>query len=236
MKNIAKNVIWQIFLHFRFALLNHYLRSIGKKNAVFIWIPKSAGSSVFEILHKNGCPKLKHIQLVKYSFPQKGLVTFGHMDYKKLVKNGYISEKFNKSSFKFCFSRNPYDRAVSLYFYLKKTNRIDQNWSFLSFCRYLRQHGCEKIGLYNRHGLSQCNPQVKWIEGIHMDYCGKVEHIQKDLLKVLDALELPASKVLHLNITRHQKYRDYYCNESKQIVEEFYEKDFRFFNYNPQHL
>lgn len=175
---------------------------------------------------------LKNPGLIKCSFPQKGIVTFGHVDYRALLDSGYVSHDFDRSSFKFCFSRNPYDRAVSLFFFLKRINRINQDWSFLIFCRYLRDNGYQDIGLYNSNGLSQCNPQIKWVENNSIDYYGKVETLEDDLNKILSALDLPPASPPHANSTSHMNSREYYCRESKNIIEMIYEKDFQFFGYD----
>jgi hypothetical protein len=216
----------------RLALISNYLRSFGEPNAVFIWIPKSAGTSVLSALNRHGCAKLKKIRLVKYYFPQKGMVTFGHMHYPELLKTGYVSKKFDHSAYKFCFTRNPYDRAVSLFFYLKKIERIQKDMSFINFCRQLRENGCEDIGLYNLSGWSHCNPQVRWIENINIDFIGKFESLDKDFNIILKTLNLPPLELPHHNITSHKHFSHYYCTESKNIIENFYRKDFTSFGYN----
>ena len=208
--------------------LREYLRSRNKPNAVFIWIPKNAGSSLSSILD---ALTLKNLRLVKCRFPGRGIVTFGHMDYSQLVKRGYIPRSFDESAYKFVFVRNPYARAVSLYSFLIRKGKLPSDESFLTFCRRLRENGCSPIGLYNIQGLSQCNPQVKWIENTEMSYIGKVESIKNDTELVLRNLGLQNSRISHRNATNHPDYRDCYCSESKEIVEEFYEEDFRSFDY-----
>jgi hypothetical protein len=211
------------------AMLKERLRAKNRRNAVFIWIPKSAGSSIYSTLN---APKLKEIKLVKYRFPNKGIVTFGHMDYAELVNKHYVSKEFDESAFKFAIVRNPYDRAISLFSYLKKREMIPQIESFLTFCRRLREDGCEPIGLYNLDGISQCNPQVRWVEKINMDFVGKLENIGDDMKFVFSELGIRERKVPHKNITAHADYQSYYCKESKTIIEDFYREDFEAFNYN----
>ncbi|NNJ71462.1 MAG: sulfotransferase family 2 domain-containing protein, partial [Kiritimatiellales bacterium] len=84
------------------------LRMEGRPNAVFIWIPKTAGTSIWQAMD---VPKLKSLHLAKHRFAGHGPVTFCHMDYARLVEKGYISQTFNDSAYKFTFVRNPYDRA-----------------------------------------------------------------------------------------------------------------------------
>ena len=208
--------------------LREYLRSRNRPNAVFIWIPKTAGTSLWSILD---APKLKNLRRVKCRFTGRGIVTFGHMDYSQLVKRGYIPRLFDDSAYKFAFVRNPYARTVSLYSYLKQIRILPADESFLTFCRGLKENGCEPIGLYNTHGLSQCNPQVRWIENTEMSYIGKVESINNDAELVLRNLGLPNIGIPQLNVTDHPDFRGFYCSELKEIVEEFYAEDFRSFDY-----
>ncbi len=203
-------------------------RAMNRKNAVFIWIPKAAGSSVYRTLN---APKLKELRLVKYRFPNKGIVTFGHMDYAELVKQGYVSKAFDESAYKFAFARNPYKRAVSLFLYLKRRKFIPEIESFRTFCRRLRDDGCEPIGLYNLDGMSQCNPQVRWVENVDMSFIGRIENINHDLDVVFKATGIKPQPLPHVNRSTHANPISYYCAESKGIVEEFYKEDFEYFNY-----
>lgn len=215
--------------------LYQYLRSWNKPNAVFIWIPKTAGTSICQMLAQYGGPKLKEIPLVRDYFPNKGIVTFGHMDYAKLVAEKYVSASFDRHSYKFCFSRNPYSRAVSLYFYSKDIGRLDEHISFLDFCRGLVRNGVPDIGLYNSLGLSQCNPQSRWLRDVKIDYVGKLENLMSDLRHVFSHLGLPPPHTIpRVNATSHMDYRSYYCEESKRIVEEYYAQDFATFGYEVQ--
>ena len=217
------------YYYSRIALLREYLRGRKKdRAAVFIWMPKNAGTSLLSCLD---APKLKSLKEVKYRFAVNGIVTFGHMDYLKLIENGYVKRQFDERAYKFAFVRNPYDRAVSLYFYLKKSGKVQPDDSFLTFCRCLQEKGFEPIGLYNVKGLSQCNPQTRWIEGIEMDFLGKMESIDKDSKLLFQQIGLPNSSIPQLNRTRHAIWKEYYCPESKQIIEEIYKEDFVKFGY-----
>ena len=37
--------------------------------------------------------------------------------------------------------------------------------------------------------------------------------------------------MIKLNSTKHSFYKDYYCKESRTNIEEFYNKDFEYFEY-----
>ena len=212
------------------ALLRERMREPNGPNAVFLWIPKTAGTSVFETLGPP--PLLKTVHQVRSRFANKGLVSFGHMDYRRMVHEGLVSKAFDESAYKFAFSRNPYDRIVSLYFYSQRVDRLPKELSFLDFCRQLVAKPCEPIGLYNSIGLSQCNPQSRWLEGIEVDFVGRLESLDKDVTQVLAALgREPANQVPHLNSTKHRSYSDYFCDESRQIIDDLFDEDFRNLGY-----
>jgi hypothetical protein len=159
------------------------------------------------------------------------------VDYAELVKAEYVSAAFNRSAFKFAFTRNPYDRLASLYVYSQRVGRLEKHSSFLTFCRQLSERGCEPIGLYNSIGLSQCNPQVRWLEQTRIDYLGAFETLDRDIPKLLDVLNISSvSAIPHLNATQRRSYFDYYCEESRQIVEDLYDEDFRSFGYEKHWL
>jgi hypothetical protein len=205
-------------------------KSAGMQDSVFIWIPKNAGSSFFELYNRLGeAPKCKTPHLVKYHFAQRGHVTFGHMSYADLVRSGYISSRFDRSAYKFCFSRNPFSRAVSLYFYLHGHN---PEFTFLEFCRSLHKEGAYPIGLYNRRKNSQCNPQVRWIETMDLDFIGQIENISTDIERIMPAIGLEVDTIRLLNTTTHDPYSEYYCQESRDIILDFYAQDFRYFGYS----
>lgn len=210
------------------ALLKAYAHTIGQPKAVFIWIPKTAGTSVFSLLD---APKLKSLHLARFRFANRGIVTFGHMDYAELVRRGIVSAAFDRSAFKFAFSRNPYERAVSLFDYVQRYGVLTEGEQFLSFCRRLAAGECEDIGLYNVMGLSQCNPQTRWLRDLDMDFIGRVNNLEEDSRRVAERLGVEFTSTPHLNASERRDYRTYYCRESLQIVEEFYAEDFRQLGY-----
>lgn len=205
--------------------LIHYLRSRNRPNTVFIWIPKNAGTSLYHALRKYGCIKAKEWCLVKYRFSQTGFVTFGHMDFDQLVQQNYVSNEYKRTAFKFCFCRNPYDRALS--FYLYSTKKMQHRPSFLQFWQDIQTNGIDPIGLYNKKVKSICNPQVRWTENIKMDFIGRFEDLPAEINRLMKQLKLPPLKIQHRNKSAKKL--------NKRIllswIEELYAEDFKQFNY-----
>lgn len=143
------------------------------------------------------------------------------------VRN-YVGEQVWDTYFKFTFTRNPWDRIVSTYFWYKKGWRIGEEWPDkireLSFKDYVKsKYLCEP-------------PSTSFIydedENIIIDYAGKQENLQKDYNFILKKVGLPLIEIPMLNTSiRGKSYRVYYDNETQSIIREMYKKDIVEFNY-----
>ena len=136
-----------------------------------------------------------------------------------------VSAQYNKRAFRFCFCRNPYDRAVSVYLAAKNFERVSANASFVEFCRMLTEREVEPNGLYNSKGMSYFNQQVSWIRNddgtILVDFIGRQENLDADFAKVCGELGIEAT-LPSLNRRPHPHYTDYYDAETKSLVEQVY--------------
>lgn len=105
-------------------------------NTVFIHIPKAAGSSVEKVF--NVLPfdwKEMNINHLVGWDPTNG-IHLQHASVTQLINAGYISEDDFKHLYSFTIVRNPFDRAVSDYFYLSKRWGIND-----SFENYILENG-----------------------------------------------------------------------------------------------
>ncbi len=211
--------------------LRHRALARRAPDAVFLWVPKTAGKSVYFALRPAGCYRLKTPEAVRWTFPQKGLVTFKHMDYARLVELGLVSKRFDASAFKFGFVRNPYDRAVSLYFFLHKKSYMPPDQGFLDFWRLIADSRLEPVGAHKLLGPGLCNPQVRWLERCDVDVVGRFETLAADFRGITDKLGLGQVELPWVNATGHRHFASYFCDESRQIVEALYDEDFRSFGY-----
>lgn len=206
------------------------------QNILFVWIPKTAGTTVFSALQDVlGMQKRKNRELF-LSFPQRGAVTFGHVSYLDLLTLGIVSKKFHDSAYKFAFVRNPYDRAISLFNYFKQHEKIDSGLDFCAFLDYVHLQ-CPPIGIYNVSGMSQANPQANWLLGPGGGW------LVDDIFKVED-LEAFASSIskryqVKLELGRHLNKSDKFVNFASvrknlpvlQKIEFLYARDFDLFGY-----
>ena len=143
----------------------------NNKNIIFIWIPKCAGNSIESVLSLEHQVRQYNQPNWKYSFKNNCDVTFGHVDIELLLKENILSSYFYNNSFKFCIVRNPYDRAVSLFFYC----RLNKKYTFKSWIDYLykNKNNIPKNNLINENWFkddngcndlcNKWNPMYTWI-------------------------------------------------------------------------
>ncbi|MDA9241445.1 sulfotransferase family protein [Acidimicrobiales bacterium] len=209
----------------------------GCKNAVFVWVPKTAGTSVERTLEAFGGRKFKTLEDVRFAFPQAGVVTFGHMDYERLVDDGLVTRRFHESAFRFAVVRDPRDRAISLYEHLRRGNYIPTGTSFRAFAQLLADGAVTDIGLFNARPreLTNCNPQAAWILGRDgkplVDHIARFERLD-ELCEVLSGKLGTVSDIPKLRVGKRRDYSDYFSDRRvNTLIEEFYSVDFEAFGY-----
>lgn len=208
---------------------------LGRPNICFIWIPKSAGSSIFNLMEREvGMVKLKGPSDF-FAFPNYGPVTFGHVHYHSLQKMGVVSRAYHDKSTKFAIVRNPYDRVVSLYNYLSGIGNYHGDFDAFLEDLLLRR---PSIGVYNSSWISMGNPQTDWLIGeggqFVVDRIFKIE----DLSDFFDFLIDQGIKVKNGIPHENKSKGEIDCqsdlmthSERLQIVNKIYLRDFEMLGY-----
>lgn len=192
-----------------------FKKVILDKGYMFIHVPKVAGTSLSMKLY--------------------GLEVGHH----KARNAKIISEKKFNDVFSFAFVRNPYDRAVSSYSYMKQggtkdmpvlddTSFIQPYETFQDFVvNWLQYKDAKNCG-------EMFEPQVEFLcskEGeVLVDYVGRYEMFDEDVEALFARIEVqgfPEKK----NVSNRVDYRKYYNVETKEIVYNFYKEDFKKFGY-----
>ena len=187
----------------------------NKYKTIFIHIPKTGGSSISDALFSQSS---RHVPWFEY--------------YK------YNEMKFNQF-FKFAIVRNPWDRLVSSFFYLKNggMNKMDSDWALENLSKYYNFEDFVK-GWVNKKNINSWvhfKPQKYWIcnenNKIMIDYLGRLETISKDFLFISNKLD-NARSLMKINSSSRGKYQNYYNYQTKEIVEKVYSDDIKLFGYN----
>jgi len=191
-----------------------YADHANSYKCIFIHIPKAAGTSVAKALFN--APS-RHVRYLEYEDANRW--------------------KFRRY-FKFTFVRNPWDRLVSTFFFLRAGGMNDQDAEFAK--EYLR--GYSDFGDFVRYGLP-LDPVQSWVHFrpqqwfvcddagvLKVDFVGRFERIEEDFAYVAERLGLPCS-LPRTNASAHRDYRTYYDEETWHIVSQLYDMDIKRFGY-----
>lgn len=195
------------------------------KQFVFFHIPKTAGGSMTALLSKYTD---KQIDIKDKS--QQGWMTRYHVPTKKQSFNSmhsFVDPHYNdhncKDMFSFSFVRNPYTRIISLYKFIKRYRHL----TFLGFCQYLNVKKEANVNQYKYLTLQNEIP---------LDFVGRYENIKEDFNNVCEEIGIP-ERYIDLGFEHKQdliNYKDYYCDESKKIIDNIFDMDFKTFNYKKE--
>jgi len=193
------------------------------KKFIFVHIGKNGGRSIDSVLRRYAEKFITHQHILD------------------IIKDGSIDDYF-----KFAFVRNPWDRCVSRYHYVKNKSvrgKAYHNTTFRDFvfnkndrfklsAGFIR-HSPRLVKVYEEK--SPFEQQLDWISDengkILADFIGRFENIQEDFDIVCDKIGIPREKLPHKNKSKHKHYTEYYDEETKEVVARRYVKDIEFFKY-----
>jgi hypothetical protein len=150
------------------------------------------------------------------------------------IKNN--SQLIWEKSFKFSFVRNPYDWAVSLYEFIRKSPAHEnyeeiKDHNFEQFCVWylnkLNNHSSNINGRFNT--LSQFLYDDD--NNLLVDFVGKLENFKEDYKYIADKLGLK-NKMPKINVSdREKNYRTYYNDKTIEMITRAFHQDLVNFNY-----
>ncbi len=197
-----------------------------KYKCIFVHIPKTAGSSI-----ENALFPLPRTRDQLYGFPNKYQTDGLQHLMAKHIKLELPSSTFN-TYFKFTFVRNPWDKVVSQFFYVKTRPDL---MAFLDL--HLNANFKDYLNKILVKNHVHWEKQYKFIyddsNNVLVDFIGRFEQLESDFQKVILNLGIDPSlfKLLHLNKTTRSHYSHYYDYESRQIVADRYKTDIEIFGY-----
>ena len=174
---------------------------IDKYKTIFIHIPKNAGTSI-ETLFANSSFRIqpyKHASIheIKRKFP-----------------------KLYDSHSKFTIIRDPYDKMVSWYFYLK--TKVGEKHKVVEFNDWVKD---PQLLWHADDPIYFLDPQHTWIDDTVKVI--KFENLNEDLNQFFEEeIDLPI-----VNKSNHGHYLKYYNKDSLDIVYDRYKEDFEKYNY-----
>ena len=197
-----------------------YRRYMCKHNCIFIHIPKAAGNALIKSLY--GKSATGHDPLIRY--------------------RKYDPVKFDVF-FKFSVVRNPWDRMVSSFHYLKQggIGFFDKDFSdkYLLDCnefsdflaKMMQDKKFESKVLSWVHFVPQINFLSLDGDAIDVDLCVKLEDLPNSFDMVCKKLGVVSKVMLKDNASIRKDYRSYYSAVTAKYVGELYCKDVSLLGY-----
>jgi len=142
--------------------------------------------------------------------------------------------------FKFAIARNPWDRLVSAYEYLKGggMDYRDREWEqkhigqYHDFKSFVNNWLNEKNIYKGMHVMPQTEFVCDRSGKVIVNYIGRFEHFEDSFADVCNRLGKPECKLPHTNKSvREKDYRTYYGDEEAMRVAKVYRKDIETFGY-----
>ena len=185
---------------------------------VFIHTPKTSGSSISYLLNKYSknlaLPKDIDIDTWGWQIPlhEQGM----HQPYR------FIKEHIPADYYVFAFVRNPFDMLVSGF---RHKIKLD----FDNFIMYKMFSEPKLFYKWTQWEYLSINDQIQ------LDYVGKFENIEQDFNNIAEQIGIKEcyTDIPLKNVTNYNKehYRDYYNDETREVVENRYAKDLEYWEY-----
>jgi len=150
----------------------------------------------------------------------------GHISYEQLAE--YLLPDLLDNYFKFAFVRNPYDRYVSTCYFLNRNNNSMDKRPVEMMKEIVKSDVLKTKMLYH--------PQYSFIVNkdhqLKTDFIGKFEKLDVDFQLLSEHLQFSYAKLNLRNHNAHPPYQELYDEELRELVYEYYKKDFTTFDYS----
>ncbi len=221
-----KYYLWVARLRLQLAfrtLVLKFKKPIPHEGQRLIWIktPKCGGTSV-----KNTLEDLGYLRMMQAG---KAPITGIYSD--KVEEFKSKNPELWNSAFKFAIVRNPYDKFVSGWKYLKRTKNKPLKEVLLDPPgKKPRNHDWLHLTRTQSEPLTDKEGKLIVNEVVHF------ENLMEELNRVIGEKGLKPIQLSKENRTKDRKkdYLDYFDSESKQLLNQRYQADFKNFGYDPE--
>ena len=142
-------------------------------------------------------------------------------------EGGYLPSLY-KNYFKFAFVREPIDRFISCW----KDKVLERNYFNFPTEEYEKMKDLDTfISWVEKLDISTCDEHLReqsdLIDLDNVDFIGKFENFNQDLIHVLKKLNIPVDEVYHQNRTQARKVE--VSESQKQRIQNIYRNDYKNF-------
>lgn len=202
---------------------------IHKIKAIFLHIPKTAGTSIENFFIKEERRHNKFYPDIVWGLKERKYTQ--HFRYESIKKNYNGCENLD-SYFKFTFVRNTWDRLLSAYSYLNPNPNKEK------FCNYIQN----KCSDFIKGKIQECDhydSQINYIfqnDKEFLNFIGRFENINEDFKTLCEKLGVGHKNLQKTNTSNKRGYSYYYDKKTIDLVYKAYKKEINYFNFIPPNI
>jgi len=203
-----------------------------KYQCIFIHIPKTGGSSIENLIWPDKSDRtvenlwMGHVSMYFNKYQTGGLQ---HLTARQIRTE--VGKDIFSTYHKFTVIRNPWEKAISQFFYMKKRKDLRKFIGmnrFTSFNRYLN--------LIQRKEHVQWKKQIDFIVdddgALLVDQIIRFEDLDQQFRQLASKINLSYDALPHANKTKRKPYPYYYNKAKVQKIQDIYSEDISSFDYS----
>jgi hypothetical protein len=218
-------------LDFRGAPPGHFM-ILHSRRCIFIHIPKTGGTTIENLIWPPPAERTPEHLWMGFTWEFGNRYQTGGLQHllATQVRDAVGADVF-AGCHKFAIVRNPFDRAVSQFAYMRARPDLrafvgmNENDPFKKYLQLIRK---------KTH--VQWDHQHRFVEDENgaplVDFIGRFEHFRRDVTRILDALGIGPREIGHALKGNRSHYADYYDDESRAMLADFYARDLAVFGYD----
>ena len=202
-----------------------------KYKTIFVHIPKAGGTSIENLLWPNTSTRTESDLWMGFVRPYYNKYQTGGLQHLLAKQIHYeVGNTIFKEYYKFAVVRNPWSKLVSQFVYMSMREDLRDFINMKSDTTFI-----EYLELILKKEHVQWKPQEDFI----LDHNGemliddffKLEYIKENYSKLSEKIGTDFSLLSHTNKGHYSSFKDFYNQESIELVSEIYKNDINYFNY-----
>lgn len=196
---------------------------------IFVHIRKTAGTSLRQTIETVSLPKNSNLlhKLLSRNGVDINYHDFSFRKHSPLIQaERSMSDELFRKYFKFAIVRNPYDRLVSEFEYIKSKPEHSRNKKInrMTFEQFVKFQS-------TRFDAHQTNMLINKEGFIDMDYIGRFENLTECFNEISDKAGIDCRTTHHIHKIERKHYKEYYSDKLIEKVAKLWQADLENFSY-----